>query len=476
MKYILCCLGMALCFVARAATPPEYVRGVYLLPDNYTERKVNETIHYAKHAGLNAVVLHVKDPRGLVYWPAQEPVAIEIGAVRASERLAAAVKRFKEAGLWTIAKHDMFQDTLLATKKPDWAVLNSKTGKPWENKDGLKWMDPTDTRVWDYNIALAKELVALGFNEIQFDYIRFPSDGRLAEIAYPALPEGKTRMDVIAQFLEKAKTALHESGALVSVDLFGFVAWREDDFGVGQRIEEFAPHVDAICPMLYPSHFPSGFLGKKNPGDFPREIMQSSMERMYKRTTVSVRPWIQAFWYTPEEINAQIDGLEAAGCKDWLIWNPSSNYKVTYQAFEQRHKTTFPPAVLYPPLEVLAAGPPRKLDGRAYPVHETDYTRGITMIRLQAPADGDRKYSTPAQALGTIDEAVMDKILSVRKPGSPTDASAATKMQAILNVLCADLDASPGRLSTRPMYVHWNGDCRFTHTPPAPLAEPQATQ
>ena len=207
------------------ARPPECLRGVYLNSAGFYERKITETLHYAKEAGLNAVVMHVKDPYGHLYWEAQNAVAREIKASKGDKQLRAAVHRFNDAGLWTIAKLDLLQATLLATHRPEWAIQDSVTGKPWHNRQKLAWGNPHDERVWDYNLALARELLALGFDEIQFDYIRFPSDGDLTRVKYPKVLKDKDRLQVIGAFLEKANRELKPLGATISVDLFGFVAW-----------------------------------------------------------------------------------------------------------------------------------------------------------------------------------------------------------------------------------------------------------
>lgn len=445
------------------AKPPEYVRGVYLAPHTYSERKVVETIHYARLSGLNAVVLHVKDPFGHLHWGSKNPIALEIGAVKDDGRLAAALKRFKESGIWTIAKTDLFQDSLLADSHPEMAILDTQTGKPWRNKNALSWTNPYDRRVWDYNIALAKELAALGFDEIQFDYIRFPSDGNLSRIRCPEVVDGKTKIETIGAFLKAANAELKPLGIILSVDLFGFVAWKSDDFGVGQRIEEIAPHVDAICPMLYPSHFPSGFLGKKNPADFPKEIMELSVEKLSKRTTVEVRPWVQAFWYTPDDIIAQIEGIESKGGKNWLIWNPASDYELAYQAFAKRLKQTFPEPKMYPGIEELELGGPREIRGLERVVHLTDYAKGRTMLCLEGPKGGETSpYGTPAAVLGALDGAVMDRILQTRGVQVSKETHKAKKVQFLTGLLCQDLSVSVYRMRPEPFYIDWKGDCRFS--------------
>ncbi len=452
---------------AHSADLPEHVRGIYLTTGRFGESSIKDTIHAAKHVGLNAVVLHVKDPFGHVHWKSTNAVAKEIGAIRGKGRLEKAVKLLKAESIWTIAKLDLFQDTLLAEKKPAWAVQDTETGKPWLNKRKLGWGNPYDGRVWDYNIALAKELAALGVDEIQFDYIRFPSDGNLKRIRYPKTREGMSKIQTIGAFLKKARSELNPVGAKISVDLFGFVAWKTDDFGVGQRIEEIAPHVDAICPMLYPSHFPKGFLGKKDPSDHPREIMELSVKKAMKRTKTDIRPWIQGFWYKPKDITAQLDGIKAAGGKSWLVWNPSANYSVTYEALAKQGDKKIPARKRYPTLEDLAKNSLREVKGARRPVLFVNYELGYCLFNLEGPKDGKPSpYGTPTAVLSLFDQAIMDHILETRgvtfsKRGSKTD-----KVRHLTRLLCKDLGVSARSIPSVPILVHWMDGCHFTKNIP----------
>ena len=442
--------------------PPEVLRGVYLNSASFYERKITETLHYAREAGLNAVVLHVKDPYGHLYWESQNALAREINASKGDKQLRAAIQRFSDAGLWIIAKQDLFQDTLLATRRPDWAVQDSATGKPWLNRQKLAWGNPHDVRVWDYNIALAKELLALGFDEIQFDYIRFPSDGNLSRAHYPKVLNGNDRLQVIGAFLEKARQELNPLGAAISVDLFGFVAWKTNDFGVGQRIEEIAPHVDAICPMLYPSHFPKNFLGKDDPAKYPREIMEESIKRLQKRTQVDVRAWIQGFWYQPSEITEQIKGIEAAGCKSYFIWSPSSRYEETYTALAAYQNKTFALPKYYPTLAELAEKGRSKLAGVTRTVNETDYVKGATVLCLdQSTAERKSTCTTPRQLVDTLDEAILDAILQARGVESSWKVPRGAKLDRVVGLLLKDLGISARTMRAEPIRISWKGDCRF---------------
>ncbi|MFO7976025.1 MAG: putative glycoside hydrolase [Candidatus Hydrogenedentota bacterium] len=438
------------------------MRGVYLNPAAFYERKIIKTIHYAKEAGLNAVVMHVKDPFGHIYWEAENALAREMKASKGDKQLRKAVARFNEAGLWTIAKLDLFQDTLLARNRPEWAIQDTITGNPWYNKRDLAWGNPHDERVWDYNIALAKELIALGFDEIQFDYIRFPSDGDLSRVKYPKESEGKDRVDVIGAFLAKANKELKPLGTTLSVDLFGFVAWMTYDFGVGQRIEEIAPHVDALCPMLYPSHFPKDFLGKDDPAKYPREIMEESMTRLKKRTNVEVRPWVQGFWYKPGEVSAQIKGIEATGCKNFFIWSPSSQYNVTYTALATYQNKTYAKPKYYPTLADLAEKGTSKLRGVTHVVNATDYVKGATVLSLDRSSPNRRSaYTTPRQLVDTFDEAILDAILQTRGIESSSKVPRSTKLEKVVGLLLDDLGISARTMRIEPIRIAWKGDCHF---------------
>lgn len=465
----LCCLGAAEADKQPEPGVPEVIRGVYLTSISFDERRTTETIQYAAHTGMNAVVLHVKDPFGHVFWKSENPVAKEIGAVQGKGQLERAVQSYNEAGMWTIAKLDVFQDTLLAEKRPQWAVQDGGTGKPWRDRKKLAWSNPYEREVWDYVIALAGELMGLGFDEIQFDYVRFPSDGDMKRITYPVVLDGLSKTETIGAFLEAANAVLKPLGATISVDLFGFVAWKKDDFGVGQRLEEIAPHVDAICPMFYPSHFPPGFLGKDDPGKYPREIMESSMRRYFERTDVAVRPWLQGFWYTPDDIIAQMEAVEASGVQSWLIWNPASNYEVTYEAFAKRLGRPIPEPKLYPELAELEPLERRELQGAERVVHFTDYGLGYTMLRLETVRkEGVPAYTTPTALIRTLDEAVMDLILAKRGVEAPRRAGKGQKAERLVTLMCRDLNVSANRMSTKPIYVHWRGDCRFSGEAPDP--------
>jgi hypothetical protein len=390
-----------------------------------------------------------------------------MGAIATNGRFENALRQLKQQGFWCIAKLDVFVDHRLVRNNPSMGIMDIRTAGPWQDKNGLYWANPFDPAVWDYNLALCRELIDLGFDEIQFDYIRFPSDGDLSSIHYPVRPEGMTRVACIGKFLETARKRLKPAGITLSVDLFGLVAWKAEDFGVGQKIEAIAPHVDVICPMLYPSHFPKGFLGHDNPGENPLEIMEKSTRRLQKRTGKRIRPWIQGFWYDPDQINAQIDGLDRADTGSWSVWNPTGNYAATYAALEKRMNQVFPQPKFYPTVNEIGQQADRILPGNSKIINLTSYKEGYTIISLEASANGiGRSYSTLLQVFDTLDEGIMDRILESRDiPFTRLTGKYKKKLQ-LAALLCRDLQIDPRLLRPSPIYIDWQHDCKFTRTIP----------
>ncbi len=441
----------------------EGVNALYLPSHCFTERKIDEFVHYAKLAGINAAVLHVKDPHGRIRWKSNNAQAAEIGAVASTGLVENALKQLKTQGIWTIAKLDVFVDHQLVAQKPDMGIIDIQSGKPWSDQMGLYWANPYNQEVWKYNLALCKELVNLGFDEIQFDYIRFPSDGDLSAIEYPLDTGQLNKTQCIGKFLESAHAELKPSGVMISVDLFGMVAWKTVDFGVGQLIETIAPHVDVICPMLYPSHFPTGFLGKKNPGEYPQEIMELSLKRMKSRTGKIIRPWVQGFWYKPGDINAQLDGLSVSGTTSWSVWNPTGNYSTTYRALAVRLNQTFPAPQFYPSVSEIIHKDERIIAGNHRVVNLTNYKQGYSIISLEESKNGSKSaYSTLIKVLETLDEGIMDRILATREIPFSRLTSRYNKKVRLSHLLCKDLQIDPRRFRPKAIYIDWQNGCRFT--------------
>ena len=460
-------LLLSLSFFADSRTKPQMLTGVYFPPGCLFGRSFDGIVHYMEAAGLNLAVLHAKDPLGRLFWESDNSTAKNMDASVPNAPLQTAIPALKKKGVWTAAKLDVFQDSLLVTNHPEMGVLDTETGELWEDNKGLHWANPHDIRVWDYTIALCLELIEIGIDEIQFDYVRFPSDGDLSTVEYPVVIDGASREECIGKFLAYAHSRLKPTGVIISVDLFGMTAWKTKDFGVGQVLKQIIPHVDVICPMFYPSHFPENFLNLQNPGQYPYTIMKSSLEEIKKRTDKEVRPWIQGFWYTPEQINAQLRGIMECDIPAWTVWQPSGKYGPTFEALAARMGDSFPEPEFYPSIEDLKESDDRIMPGQNKIINHTNYREGYSILSLDDSVDGQKnKYTTISDVVNTLDESIIDRILTRRKFTYSLWTGRRTKVMHITNLLIQDLGIDPLRMRPAPIYIDWTGECFFTHSIP----------
>lgn len=310
------------------------VKGLYLTAYSAgSTKKMNEIIALIKRTELNAVVIDIKDYSGLVLYDSQVPAVVELKTK--DNRLGDAkelIKKLKDENIYVVARQTVFQDPILAEKNPDWAIKN-KNGGVWRDHKGLAWVDPTNREVWDYNLAIAKEASKLGFDEINFDYVRFPSDGRMSEVVYTV--GDKKKYQVMREFFEFLSRGLSTEPVWLSLDMFGFIMEKsgEDDMNIGQRLEDALDFADYVCPMMYPSHYPPGHLGLNNPADYPRLVFENGMKKgavRFEGRRAMLRPWIQAFdlgaVYGAEKIRAQIEVTEKYSDAGWFLWNASNRY------------------------------------------------------------------------------------------------------------------------------------------------------
>jgi hypothetical protein len=319
---------------------PHVVKGAYLTYFGVGDRGIrSRVLDLAGRTELNAVVIDVKGDRGWIVYRTEVPLALAAGAQGAGtlKDFDGLMADFKARGLYTIARIVTFKDNVLARHRPDLAIIDTRTGQPWIDRENLAWVDPFREEVWDYNIAIAKEAVRRGFDEVQFDYVRFPTDGKLSVARYAKVNSKETRLPTIAGFLEKARREIGPTGAFVGADVFGYTAFNENDTDIGQRVEELAPHLDFLCPMVYPSGYHVGIPGFRNPVKHPYEVVHESVRMMRKRTgpsVVRVRPWLQDFRdyafdrriFGVTEVQAQIKGADDAGAAGWMLWNPRNDY------------------------------------------------------------------------------------------------------------------------------------------------------
>ncbi|MCU0507009.1 MAG: hypothetical protein MUC34_01170 [Anaerolineae bacterium] len=339
---------------ARAAQPAPpgeidrtgYVKGFYVSAAAMGNADFMARVHdLLETTELNAVVLDFKSDRGYMAFPTKVPLAKEIGADRAPtvQDPEEFLKWFKERDVYLIARIVTFKDNVLTKAIPAWAIVDTAHGGIWHDQEGMGWVDGNREGAWDYNVALAMEAADYGFDEVQFDYVRFPTDGNVGGALYSLPNTYDTRVAAISGILSRASAALRPRGVKVSADVFGYTAWAPDDLGIGQHLEVIAPYVDVLAPMIYPSTFASGLPGEdpkfRNAIAYPYEILNKSTERSLRRTkeinpNIEIRPWLQDFkdyafdyrTYTPAEIRRQMDGAREGGGRGWLLWDPAVKY------------------------------------------------------------------------------------------------------------------------------------------------------
>jgi hypothetical protein len=284
---------------------------------------------------LNALVIDIKGDRGRIPYKSAISLSAQIGAqdIITIKDIQGLLKSLRDKGIYTIARIVVFKDEPLASAKPELAVKRPG-GALWRDREGMAWTDPFIREVWDYNLAVAEEVARYGFDEIQFDYVRFP-DARGLVFSAPSREE--TRVKAIAAFLQAARKRLTPYNVFLSADLFGYVCWNLDDTGIGQTLDSVAPYLDYLSPMLYPSGFHAGIPGCSDPVAHPYEIVYRSLARAKERSglpPVRFRPWLQAFRdyafdrreYGAKQIMQQIRAAEDFGSNGWMLWNPRNEY------------------------------------------------------------------------------------------------------------------------------------------------------
>jgi hypothetical protein len=318
---------------AAAAQPralPAEVRGVHVTMALASLRGKFEEYLALTAEGLNTIQLDVKDENGEIgFVPSAVPLAKTVGAARpyyAPRRLA---RLAHASGVYLIGRVVVFEDPRLAEGAPELAIENSD-GSVWRNHGGLAWTNPYDRRVWEYNVSVAEVAARAGFDEIQFDYVRFPTDGDVDDAVFPGATATKPGW-VIAQFLQYAAKRLKPLGVRVSADVFGLSATR--DLGIGQVPKRIARYVDAIYPMVYPSHYGAGEYGLEDPNATPGDTVAYSLthfRREIRGGKALLIPWLQDFshgrTYGLTEVREQIDAARQLGARGYLLWNPLGVY------------------------------------------------------------------------------------------------------------------------------------------------------
>lgn len=272
---------------------------------------------------LNSIMLDLKDEYGIVYYDTQVQVAHRAGSVYPGYDLAAVARDMADRDIYLIGRIVTFQDPLAARAFPEMAVGNRVTGGVF-NKGGQYFLDPTDAQARQYALDLAEEACLLGVDEIQFDYIRYP-DGYGGVAVFDGGADSATRVQAIQTFIEAARDILHPYGCAVAGDIFGFITRQEGDGGIGQKWEVVTEVLDVVSPMVYPSHYSSGWYGFDRPNDHPGDMVERALGDGLERLEVGavIRPWLQDFGYTRDQVRAQIDSAEKYGL-GWMLWNITS--------------------------------------------------------------------------------------------------------------------------------------------------------
>lgn len=317
------------------------LRGLYLPAAACTRRSVFTRIDRFVDAGGNGVVFDAKDIDGGVTFRSAQPLAgYGEGCVGPSiPDLERFVARLHERELWVVARLALFLDGRLGRTRPDYALVDS-AGAVWDER-GCVWMNPADPAVREYNLGLALELAAAGVDEIQVDYVRFPTNGWRGDWQGDLAATAARRREVVTSFVSTLHDSLAVRGTTLSAAIFGIAAWdRTEDLALtGQHLPSLAPHLDVICPMIYPSHFAPGFEGLDQPANHPERVVADGVARCRELTGHGphVRPWLQAFaWrvsqYDGAYVRAQIDAATGAGASGWSLWNPAGRYEVASAA------------------------------------------------------------------------------------------------------------------------------------------------
>lgn len=325
---------------------PVKVKGIYV--SAYvagTEGRMDEILEQMEDTELNAVVIDLKDDEGRITCEMDSPLVNEIGSSRILiGDMPGLLQKLRDRGIYPIARVVAFRDPYLAEQKPEWS-LHLADGSLYRDGNGLAWVNPYRQEVWDYLVEVGKKAYEMGFAEVQFDYVRFSVDGTIEDVIFnPEDVRGRSKTDVIGEFIDFAYRELTRKGLYVSADVFGTIIRSGGDAqAVGQNYREMAESLDYICPMIYPSHYGEGSFGIEHPDVQPYDTiyqaLMGSREALKKTGTAAgrgtVRPWLQDFTasylehhidYGDQQVRDQIQAVYDAGYEEWLLWDAGVSY------------------------------------------------------------------------------------------------------------------------------------------------------
>lgn len=326
------------------------VKGIYVTAYSAGGSRMTELLDLIDSTELNAMVIDLKDDAGYITYKTENPTLQELGKPQPFiGNIQQLMERLEKHKVYPIARIVVFKDTILATKNPELSFVK-KDGALWKNGNGDAFVNPYSKEVWDYNIELAKEAAKLGFKEIQFDYVRFPEGFEKRADSMTYVKNETSRVDIVAEFVKYARQELTPLGIRVSVDIFGYAASVPAAEGIGQDMVKISENVDVIAPMVYPSHYSTGWFGATNPDKEPYKTIKGSMVDTHKKLDTLgeqkpiIRPWIQDFtasWlgsghytkYGKNEVEEQIRAMKDMNVDEYLLWNANNRYSkgVTYK-------------------------------------------------------------------------------------------------------------------------------------------------
>ena len=346
-------------FTPSYVSTPKPVKGIYLTSWTASNVKLrNDLVKLIDDTEINAIIIDIKDYSGKIVFPVENAALKQYGSedIRNPD-LREFIESLHKKSIYVIARIAVFQDAYFVKFRPDLAVKNLAGEAVWKDYKGISWIDPGSREYWDYIVLLSKEARKIGFDEINFDYIRFPSDGNMQDISYPWSSTTPKTL-VMKSFFKYLSQSLANTGLKTSADLFGMTTSAKDDMGIGQLLENTFPYFDYVSPMVYPSHYSSNFQGFQNPAKYPYEVvhfsMMSAVDRASKMNMVTttteiindtttkvshiedlnykekLRPWLQDFDlgadYGSAEVRAEIKATYDAGLDSWMLWSASNKY------------------------------------------------------------------------------------------------------------------------------------------------------
>ncbi|OHA80145.1 MAG: hypothetical protein A2747_00775 [Candidatus Yonathbacteria bacterium RIFCSPHIGHO2_01_FULL_44_41] len=347
-------------FVVTHISTPSAVKAIYMTACVATMPSFREKlVRIADTTEVNSIIIDVKDFSGTIAFSALHPLLKDnMGTGCRTKDLREFIEELHKKGIYTIARITVFQDPYYTKAYPELAVHKKSDGRVWKDRKGLSFVDVSAKPYWEYVVALGKESYAMGFDELNFDYIRFPSDGDMKDIDF-TWSKGMSKAEALEHFFAYLHDSFKNTGAKTSADLFGMTTTNTDDLNIGQVLERTMPYFDYVAPMVYPSHYPPSFNGWKNPNNHPYDLIKFVMTRGGDRAEAStttvphfggervgtstpavytkdiydrnkLRPWLQDFDYGGDygsaEVRAQIQATYDSGLNSWFLWDPKNLY------------------------------------------------------------------------------------------------------------------------------------------------------